>query len=226
MRVSFDAFNSPKPRALPAVSTVKASPRARGGRPTLYVPKIVDRLLAYIGDGLNIKQACAAAGVSPRTLADWRMDHPEIVPRLEAAREASRAKALAKIKAASKDDWRSIAEWLRLSFSQGYMRGNSVTVNANAQAGVAVELSDPERAALIEKRERALAGSPSSERELTEHERAIDAHAERKALPAPKERYVQMTKHGRFVRQLPDGSVIDAEATPAPSEEADTRGDA
>ena len=116
-----------------AVSADNASPRARGGRPTLYVPKIVDRLLAYIADGLNIKQACAAVCVSPRTLADWRIDHPEIVPRLEAAREASRAKALAKIKAASKDDWRSIAEWLRLSFSQDYMRGNTVNGRRRAQ---------------------------------------------------------------------------------------------
>jgi len=140
--------------------------RARGGRPTLYVPKIVGRLLAYIADGLNIKQACAAAGVSPRTLADWRVDHPEIVPRLEAAREASRAKALAKIKAASKDDWRSIAEWLRLSFSQDYMRGSTVNVSANANAASiteSVELTDPERARLIKMRERALAGSPSAD---------------------------------------------------------------
>jgi len=94
------------------------------------------------------------------------------------------------------------------------------------QTGVAVEVSDPERAALIEKRNRALAGSASNERELTERERAIDAHRERTALPAPKERYVQMTEHGRFVRELVDGSVIDAEVTPAPSDELEPCGGA
>jgi hypothetical protein len=42
----------------------------KGGRPTLYTPETVDRLLAGLADGLNITQACAACGISPRTLID------------------------------------------------------------------------------------------------------------------------------------------------------------
>jgi len=51
-------------------------------------------------------------------------------------------------------------------------------------------------------------------------------HGERYALPAPKARVVQMTEHGRFVRELPDGTVIDAEVRRAPDEETDASGGA
>jgi hypothetical protein len=165
------------------------------------------------------------AGIGQRTYYDWKERYPELEPRLLEARETARQKALETIKRAAPDDWRAAESFLKLSFHNDYNHKNTINVSANAQAGSvveAIELTDPARAALIEKRERALAGSAQSERELTAHERTIDKRAaERTALPAPKERYVQMTKHGRFVRELPDGSVIDAEVTPVPREEAD-----
>ena len=60
-----------------------------------------------------------------------------------------------------------------------------MTVHAT-NAAVAVEVSDSERAKLIQMRDRALAGSAQRERELTDCERAIDAR-ERKALPAARQ---------------------------------------
>jgi ribose 1,5-bisphosphokinase PhnN len=65
---------------------------------------------------------------------------------------------LAKIKSISEaeNDWRGIAEWLRLSFQADYRHsGNKVEVHANAQAGAFV-IDDATRQELIEMRRRAL----------------------------------------------------------------------
>jgi hypothetical protein len=62
----------------------------RAGRPSKYLPEVVDDLLAAIGDGLTLKQACTAAGISESALAAYRERHPELNPRLEQAREQAR----------------------------------------------------------------------------------------------------------------------------------------
>jgi hypothetical protein len=81
-----------------AFPAIKATGKA--GAPSKYLPQVVDSLLAAIGDGLTLKQACTAAGISESALGDWRERHPELNPRLEQAREQARQKALAGIKAA------------------------------------------------------------------------------------------------------------------------------
>ena len=81
----------------------------RAGRPTKYQPNAVERLLAAMADGLNMKQACLAAGISEATLGRWREGHPELEPRLLEAREQARQRALAGIKAAGEaGDWRAL----------------------------------------------------------------------------------------------------------------------
>jgi hypothetical protein len=127
------------------------------GRTTKYSPKLIDKLLGYIEDGLNNKQACQAVGIGETTLREWRNEHEGLAERIEAAREVMRSKVLAKIKEAGAKDWRAWVEFLRLSFAE-YRFGNGPSVNVAIQQNMA--LSDPERAKLIAQREHALANRP------------------------------------------------------------------
>src|SRR5262249_27968529 len=98
-------------------SAIIAIEKGRAGRPTKYQPETVGRFLAALADGLNIKQACLAAGIGQSTLSDWLEWHPELEAQLAEARETARQKALAGIRAAGKaGDWRALEAFLRLSF--------------------------------------------------------------------------------------------------------------
>ena len=120
------------------------------GNKTKYSKAIVNKICGYIESGLNNKQACQAAGICETTLREWRTQHPDFADRIEAAREVMRAKVLAEIKAAGKDDWRAHAEFLRLAFAE-YRFGQSPQVNVAISQ--TMEVNDPERARLIAKLE-------------------------------------------------------------------------
>ena len=158
--------------------------KSKAGRKPLDKQKVTKRLLGFIESGLNIKQACAAAGLGVSTLREWRQDDSALEEQLEAAREVMRAKILAQIKEAGKDDWRALECYLRLSFAE-YRFGNSPQVNIALQQNVALEERDPERAKLIEKleasRSRALA-TASEPLQLADKSdaRSVALEAERK----------------------------------------------
>jgi hypothetical protein len=118
-----------------------------------YSKAIVDRICKFIESGLNNKQACQAAGISETSLLVWRKQHPEFAERVEAAREFMRAQVLAKIREAGKDDWRALECFLRLSFSEYRLPANQVSVAVQTN----VDVSDPERARLIDELEKARA---------------------------------------------------------------------
>src|SRR5262249_22072438 len=134
---------------------VSGEEQGKPGRPTKYDPQTVDKLLAALRVGLTHKQACLACGISQSTLADWRERYPDLEPRMEAAREEARQKALEGIKDAGQKDWRALAEWLKLTFPE-HRTGHSINVSASATAQQAVAVTDEERQRLIEQRERAL----------------------------------------------------------------------
>src|SRR5262249_34325399 len=123
------------------------------GRPTKYTPETVERLLAALADGLTQKQACLACGIGESTLYGWKKEHAELVTQMDEAREQARQKALAKIKAAGESgDWRASAKFLELSFPE-YRQGNSINVNAtaNAQQAQGVVVTEEKRRELQEK---------------------------------------------------------------------------
>jgi hypothetical protein len=139
-------------------SSPMAQGKDKGGRPTLYTPQTIDRLLAGLADGLNKEQACKAAGIGASTLSDWVERHPELEPQLQKARETARQKALANIKAAGDGgDWRASAEFLRLGWPKDYRQGSNIKVEATAQAGSGVVISEEDRRKIIEQRARLLA---------------------------------------------------------------------
>jgi hypothetical protein len=139
-------------------STIK-----KAGRPTKYQPETVKPLLAAMADGLNMKQACLAAGISEATLGRWREEHAELEPRLLEARETARRKALAGIRAAGEaGDWRALEAFLRMSFPADYRRDANinVTATASAQQVAGVVCIEEQRRKLIELRQRLLSQAP------------------------------------------------------------------
>lgn len=127
------------------------------GRPSKYEPAIIEWLLSAIADGLNIKQACRASGISEATLSRWKVEHPELLPQLEQAREQCRRDTLARIKKAGQADWRADKAFLELSYQEYRQPNTRVEVKTAAQAGdVQVVYTEEQRRAMIEARERFL----------------------------------------------------------------------
>jgi hypothetical protein len=148
-------------------------PRGKPGRPVLYKPEAVERLLAALSAGLTYKQACLACGISEATLHNWREQHPDLEPRMEAARETARQKALEGIKTAGEKDWRALAEWLKLTFP-GHRQGNQNNINVTAQAGMQLVCDEPTRARLIELNRKLLKGGEYALQEATKPNNTYD----------------------------------------------------
>lgn len=145
----------------------------KGGRKHAYTPELLAQIISYIESGLNYRQSCAAAGISESTLRKWRK-RPAIAEKIESAREALRAKVLAEIKAAGATDWRAAAEFLRLSFAE-YRFGSGTSVQVALQQTLTLSDRDPERAALIERREKALAATTATKQLVDASERRAEA---------------------------------------------------
>jgi hypothetical protein len=128
---------------------------AKGGRAfTLYTPKTVKRLLKCVSDGLTLRQAATACGISEGTLFSWKHKHPELVPMLEEAREKARQDALATIWEARGEDWRAAESFLKYSFWQDYRQGSNINVKSETNVAVAQKtLTEEERMKLIAQRE-------------------------------------------------------------------------
>ena len=112
---------------------------------------------------MPIKGACSVAGIGVTTLSSWREKRPEIEQRMDQARELARQKALQAIKAAGEKDWRTHAEWLRLTFPADYRgSGNKVEVQQAVQVQISQGKLEELRSKLEETRE-ALASDGRSE---------------------------------------------------------------
>jgi len=135
------------------LSVLSPSDRGKlGGRPTLYTPETVDKLLANLADGLTIKQACLACSISESTLSDWRERYADLEARLTEAREQARRKALANIKAAGDNgDWRASEAFLRMSFAADYRKDASINISATATAQQAVVITAEDRKRIQER---------------------------------------------------------------------------
>jgi len=162
--------------------------KARVGRKTKYSETLIKKLLSFISDGLNNKQACQAVGIGETTLREWRAAHEGLEERLQAAREVLRAKVLGQIRAAGAKDWRAHVEFLRLSFSEDRFGSGPTNVNVALQNNISLEERDPERARLIaeleEQRARALANTSCVEAPL---QLADAGDSQEKALAAERQ---------------------------------------
>jgi hypothetical protein len=172
----------------------------KGGRPTLYTPETVDRLLAGLADGLNKEQACKAAGIGVSTLRDWMERHPELEPQLAEAREQARQKALSGIKAAGEGgDWRAWESFLRHSFPADYRQGSNIKVEATANAGSGVVFTEADRQKVIEQRLRLKA--PVESPKLPEPQPQTEAAAGLPEAPVEVQTQASLDVEARY-RQL------------------------
>jgi transposase-like protein len=57
------------------------------GRPTDYCPEIVDRICAYLEQGMTIHAACTEVGIAPATYFNWARSSREFLERSARARE-------------------------------------------------------------------------------------------------------------------------------------------
>jgi hypothetical protein len=147
-----------------------------GGRKTKWSPALANKVIELIKEGLSYQQAAQAVGVSPDRLRVWRRDKKGFNERVESARELLRAKVLAEIKAAGAKDWRAHAEFLRLCFAE-YRFATGASVNVAVQTALTMSDRDPERARLIERREKALAATAASAPRLTSEASADERRA-------------------------------------------------
>jgi hypothetical protein len=99
----------------------------------------------------NRSFAFKLAASDPPAVAFKCGENPDLEPRMEAAREEARQKALEGIKAAGARDWRALAEWLRLTFPE-HRSGHCINVSATANAlQAAVVITEEKRRELQER---------------------------------------------------------------------------
>jgi hypothetical protein len=98
------------------------------GRPTKFVPQVLEILLEALAEGCSIVDACMIAGISPRTYRHWwsiaKADGPDSPPfiaffaALHRTRAEARRKALARVIGqldSPLGDWRAAAWFLERS---------------------------------------------------------------------------------------------------------------
>ena len=151
-------------------------PKNKGGKPSSFTPKKAELLIRALRAGLTTKQAAQACGISRTTLATWREKYPDFESRVEAAREQARQNALEGTENAGKQDWKALAQWLRLAFLEYRKDGPTFHVSANAQAGVLC--TEEQRQEIIAMRAKLLSRPGGTQRAI-EHCVGIPADSDR-----------------------------------------------
>lgn len=100
------------------------------GRPTKYTPDRVKRIIQAIDQGATHELACAYAGISVDTMANWRVRYSEFSDQLREAEGRAAVKWLAKIEQAANVDWKAAAWKLERRHPQMYGKSvHDLTVN-------------------------------------------------------------------------------------------------
>ena len=132
-------------------------PKPKVGQPSKYDTRRAKTMLKALRAGLTKAQACLACGIARQTLATWCEKYPEFGLRVDAAREEARQDALESIRDAGKEDWKALAQWLRLAFPEYRTEGRH-TVNLNSHSQNLV-LCDEETRTQIQEMRRKLLGA-------------------------------------------------------------------
>ena len=133
---------------LPLVQTDSKVPRKR-------TPETVNALIEFIAQGATEELAARAAGISPRTLYNWKLECPEFAALIEVARARKEVEWVDNIDKAGKKDWKASDRLLQVSPGTKEMWGrqnkqespqiilnihrDEVTVDGNVIKSVAVE---------------------------------------------------------------------------------------
>lgn len=105
-------------------------PRNKGGRPTKYVPEIIEKVLNAIAVGAPFTHACNYAGISFETFNEWRKQYSEFSESVKEAEGKAVVGWLARIEQAAKDgNWTAAAWKLERRYPETFGRRDKVTVD-------------------------------------------------------------------------------------------------
>lgn len=108
--------------------------------------KLVPVILDHIRNGCFIKEACEAAGVSYRTLRDWRMADPTLSTLLKKAKAEQLASMIANIKQAGQKEWAAHAWYLERRYPEKFAKKTIVVEPRKSDdGGILVELPKPDK---------------------------------------------------------------------------------
>lgn len=82
------------------------------GRPTIYTPPLVSKLIVAFNNGFNITEACQYSGISRETYYDWLEHQPGFSDKMEEARMMPNRRAKEVVVAAVNDGDVNTAKWL------------------------------------------------------------------------------------------------------------------
>ena len=102
----------------------KRTKKNRGGRPSKYSRAVAGRICREVAKGSTREGAAALAGISERTLFEWRAASPEFADALQKADARFQAAAVATIRKAARQprNWTAMAWLLERKFPQQWGR--------------------------------------------------------------------------------------------------------
>ena len=156
-------------------------PKSGGDKPTKFTARNIRRLLEAISNGMTVRSACIVAGIAPSTLTNYRREHPELVERIDKAREIAREKMLKIIQVAAINDWRAAAEYLKLVYGEDYRRAGQPAIQANSLQVNQVILPPDLQDQLVAQHERLMA---TRARQPSQVATVLDVEAQPAQLPA------------------------------------------
>lgn len=101
-----------------------------GGRPTKYVPEVIEKILNAIAVGAPFSHACNYAGISFETFNEWRKDKSEFSEQVKNAEGKAVIGWLARIEQAAKDgNWTAAAWKLERRFPEDFGKRDKIQVD-------------------------------------------------------------------------------------------------
>lgn len=101
-----------------------------GGRPTKYVPEVIEKILNAIAVGAPFSHACNYAGISFETFNEWRKDKSEFSEQVKNAEGKAVVGWLARIEQAAKDgNWTAAAWKLERRFPEDFGKRDKIQVD-------------------------------------------------------------------------------------------------
>ena len=110
----------------------KGTPRSKSkaGRPTKYVPEIIEKILNAIAVGAPFTHACNYAGISFETFNEWRKQYSEFSEQVKEAEGKAVIGWLARIEQAAKDgNWTAAAWKLERRFPEDFGKRDKIQVD-------------------------------------------------------------------------------------------------
>lgn len=106
--------------------------KGKVGRPTKYVPEIIEKVLNAVAVGAPFTHACNYAGINFDTFNEWRKTYPEFSEQLKEAEGRAAVGWLDKIETAAKEgNWQAAAWKLERRYPHDFGRRDRMPVDVS-----------------------------------------------------------------------------------------------